>query len=137
MAYDKSKGCVIHIFSEDDPALYIDRARPIHGLHRSFWSVPSEITSEAKGDKRAELRVFEMYVRETGHLRDNLRMLYGRTLSCGCDGHKTKDGRFKPLYVTVPDREVCHGQTLLRLAAERVEKIQEMREEQEAADVNR
>ena len=138
MTPDKSKGCVVHVFSETPEVtnLYIDRARPIHGLHRSFWAIPSEITTEANGNKRSELRVFEMYVRETGMLRDNLRMLYGRTLSCGCEGHLTKRGEYKTLYPTLPEKEVCHGQTLLRMAAEMAEKDQEIREQQEVPNVN-
>ena len=121
-------GNVVHVLSGADYDLYIGREAPRYGLAASPWANPYKIGRD--GDRRTVLSRFEEHIayrcgsrvsgvdmqhgviRNTNTIhRLQLIRLRDLVLACWC---APKDGT--PL--TLDDPEVCHGQTLLRLAAE-------------------
>lgn len=121
-------GRVVHVLSDAGYDLYVGRAAPRYRLPASPWANPYKVGRD--GDLAAVLARFEEHisyrcgsriigvdmvdgVQSTGHTlhRVELAKLEGLTLACWCS---PKDGT--PL--TSQDPEVCHGQILLRLAAQ-------------------
>lgn len=125
---DKENGCVVHVLSGAPYDRYVGRAMPRYGLSESLWANPYKAGRD--GDLGPVLSKFEEHISylirpkvygvdmnrgvqrlgRTFH-RIELAKLDGLTLACWC---APKNGT--PL--TLSDREVCHGQILLRLAAQ-------------------
>lgn len=122
-----SRGSVVHVLSGTDYDLYIGRAVPRYGLPDSPWANPYKVGRD--GDLHEVLLAYEEHIAyrcgsrvigvdmrrgiirtPTIHSRE-LGKLRNLTLACWC---ALKDGT--PL--TLDDPEICHGQILLRLAAE-------------------
>ena len=125
---EQGEGCVVHVLSAAPYALYVGRAMPRYQLPESPWSNPYKVGRD--GDLSTVLARFEERIsylcsdasselasvpglRRTFPTlgKVELAKLDGLTLACWC---APRDGT--PL--TVSDPEVCHGQILLRLAAQ-------------------
>lgn len=110
-----SGGRVVHVLSHQPYDFYIGRANPRHALRESFWANPYKVGPD--GDLQEVLAAYEEHARRLFRMYPsalvNLRSLYRRGVVFGC-WCAPKSGS----WLTLDDTEICHGQTLLRLAAE-------------------
>lgn len=115
-------GCVVHVLSGQPYDFYIGRQNPRYGFKRSPWANRFKVGEH--GDPEAVLSQFAhawdqsveaaLSQREQPWARSflaELAALDGKTLACWCPD---KDGGV----LTLEDPIVCHGQILLKLAAE-------------------
>lgn len=104
-------GSVVHVFSGVPYELYVGRAMPRYHLPESPYANPYKVGRD--GDPTKVLELYELYARENIDLETLQLLLWhpGPVLACWC---APKDGT--PLTLSGP--EICHGQILLRLAAE-------------------
>ncbi|WP_047865452.1 DUF4326 domain-containing protein [Rubrobacter aplysinae] len=104
-------GSVVYVLSEVPYELYVGRAMPRYHLPESPYANPYKVGRD--GDLPKVLELYELHARENIDL-ETLRLFLWHpspVLACWC---APKDGT--PLTLYSP--EICHGQTLLRLAAE-------------------
>jgi hypothetical protein len=104
-------GQVVNVLSGVPYELYVGRAMPRHYLPESPYANPYKVGRD--GDLAEVLDLYERHARENIDLQ-RLRLLLWRptpVLACWC---APRDGT--PLMLADP--EVCHGQILLRLAAQ-------------------
>jgi hypothetical protein len=125
---DTGGGKVVHVLSGVPYDLYVGRAMPRYRLPESPWANPYKVGRD--GDLDTVLRKFEEYIsyyyddasaelamvpglRRTFPTINKVELakLDGLALACWC---ADKDG----IPLTLADPEVCHGQILLRLAAQ-------------------
>jgi hypothetical protein len=125
---EKGTGSVVHVPSGASYDRYIGRAMPRYGLAESVWANPYKVGRD--GDLVTVIAKFEKHIsyycddasaelamvpglRRTFPTINKVELakLDGLTLACWCPD---RDGT--PL--TPHDPEVCHGQILLRLAAQ-------------------
>lgn len=130
---EAAPGKIVHVLSGAAYDLYVGRAMPHHGLAASQWANPYKVGRDV--DLAAVLARFEEHVsylcrdsitgvdmshgvRRTPHSirKVQLAELRGLTLACWCP---PKDGTS----LTLAEREVCHGQVLLRLATAAAEEL--------------
>jgi hypothetical protein len=114
-------GTVVHVLSGQKYDRYVGGASAVFALRENFWTSPFRPGRD--GTSSECVRLYEQHVRETTRLLHNVHKLIGMTLACNCEALKTKTGAYKPLKATVKDRDVCHGQVLLRMAYERAEAL--------------
>jgi hypothetical protein len=62
--------------------------------------------------------------------------LHGKVLGCRCPSRSKRSGKYSTLRPADRGDESCHGQVLLRLAAEKIEHSRKVREDQEVRNVN-
>lgn len=105
-------GKVVHALSGVPYELYVGRAMPRHHLIQSPYANPYKVGRD--GDLAQVLDLFETHAHEDIDLETlRLRLWHpAPILACWC---APIDGT--PL--TLADPEICHGQILLRLAADR------------------
>jgi hypothetical protein len=104
-------GRVVHVLSGVPYELYVGRAMPRYHLPESSYANPYKVGRD--GDLAKVLELYELHAQENIDL-ETLRLFLWHpdpVLACWC---APKDGT--PLTLSSP--EICHEQTLLRLAAE-------------------
>jgi hypothetical protein len=104
-------GRVVHVLSGVRYELYVGRAAPRYHLPESPYANPYKVGRD--GDLTKVLELYELHAQENIDL-ETLRLFLWHpdpVLACWC---APKDGT--PLTLSSP--EICHEQTLLRLAAE-------------------